>query len=363
MMSGRVTFADLLKKAEAKEQAEKPHLEIVPTNTDVEPTPPTPPTPLTLPTPLTKATPPTQQPISPERDFAKVANSIVRDAVSQGLFIGKSKQIYDFLYLQTRGAVSPKRSVRITKLNLMRGSGIGSERTLLKNLNHLKLIGLIKIIEFEGQHGGNEYETFLPEETHPTPPTPLTPPHPRHSPQKVVWVPPAESGVGGVGLVTENKEVTDVLRLNTKTLKNDDEAFSVFSEKLNKAAIRLNGRKLSKRDADKLGDLADLLILQLDAAARKTSDISSVPAFLTEVLRRKLFNVESSKPPKTKVKVDNVGKGEPESYEIKPLDEKGREDALDQLREFAADDFLEDFKRWYTENDWLWLIKEMGIND
>jgi hypothetical protein len=56
----------------------------------------------------------------------------VREAVAGGHFTGKSKQLYDFLYHRTRGAVVPVRSVRITKPKLMAGSSIGSERTLLK---------------------------------------------------------------------------------------------------------------------------------------------------------------------------------------------------------------------------------------
>lgn len=68
----------------------------------------TPPTPPTTPTPRRPPTPPT--PVAPERDFAKVANSIVREAVAGGYFTGKSKQLYDFLYSRTRGAIitSPK---------------------------------------------------------------------------------------------------------------------------------------------------------------------------------------------------------------------------------------------------------------
>ncbi len=38
----------------------------------------------------------TKSPISPERDFTKVANSIVRQ-IPNGVFVGKSKQMYDYL--------------------------------------------------------------------------------------------------------------------------------------------------------------------------------------------------------------------------------------------------------------------------
>src|SRR5919202_1089147 len=68
---------------------------------------PTPPTAGTAPTPATSA--------APARDFSRVANSIVRQAVPAGLFAGKSKQLYDYLYARTRGAVVPVRTVRVTK--------------------------------------------------------------------------------------------------------------------------------------------------------------------------------------------------------------------------------------------------------
>src|SRR5689334_4704804 len=86
-----------------------------------EPTPPTPPT------PRTDAT----HPISPERDFTKVPNSVARDVVPAGHFVGKSKQLYDCLYQRTRGAIVPTRRLAISKPELMDASGIGSERTLL----------------------------------------------------------------------------------------------------------------------------------------------------------------------------------------------------------------------------------------
>ena len=108
-----------------------------------------------------------------------------------------------------------------------------------------------------------------------------------------------------------------------------------------------------------MSDLADLLILQMQTAARKTDNVSNAPAFLTEVLRRKLLNVQSETSP-AKTKADTIGKSEG-SYEIKALDKKGRESALNELRDFAGDPMLENFKKWYTSEDWEWLIKQLGV--
>ena len=138
-MSSRVSFADLL-KAGAEKDKQKLNLK------------------------LTPSAPSVLKAAAPEKDFTRVANSIVREAVPDGLFIGKSKQIYDYLYSITRGAVQPVRNVRVTKADLMRNAGIGAERTLRKNLAHLQSLGLIKITELTGQKFGNSYETFLPEE-------------------------------------------------------------------------------------------------------------------------------------------------------------------------------------------------------
>src|SRR3712207_9508007 len=71
-------------------------------------------------------------------------------------FVGKSKQLYDCLYQRTRGAIVPTRRLAISKPELMDASGIGSGRTLLKNLNHLKAIGLVRVTYTGGRHERSE---------------------------------------------------------------------------------------------------------------------------------------------------------------------------------------------------------------
>ena len=136
---------------------------------------------------------------------------------------------------------------------------------------------------------------------------------------------------------------------------------SKYSEKISHACERITGKKVSRRESEKWEILADLLILELETAARRTDSISSAPAFLTEVLRRKLVGGTSAAVSKNqKTKPDTVGKpnaaGE---YEIKPLDKQARRDALLQLQEFAGEDFLQDFRKWYTPGDWSFLITEL----
>jgi hypothetical protein len=137
-----------------------------------------------------------------------------------------------------------------------------------------------------------------------------------------------------------------------------------MTKRFDSAAKKITGKGVSKTEAEKWANLADLLILELEVAARRTDGVSNIPAFLTEVLRRQFFasrQQQSVSNKSSKAKIDTIGKPESESYEIKPLDEKGREATLEQLREFAEDDFLQDFKKWYTTEDWQWLIKELGI--
>src|SRR5215207_1584494 len=107
---------------------------------------------------------PVEVPISPARDYTKVANSIRREAVPAGFFKGKSKQLYDALYGLTRGAVVPNRKVRISRPKLMKLAHIGARATFDANVDHLSAVGLVTVTIVTGEHEGNEYEVFIPEE-------------------------------------------------------------------------------------------------------------------------------------------------------------------------------------------------------
>ncbi len=299
-------------------------------------------------------------PISPRSDYTKVANSIAREAVPERFFKGMSKNTYDALYLKTRGAINPIRKIRATKSDLIRWTGV-SDVTIDKHLKHLKSVGLLKVDFVAGSHEGNWYEIFIPEELYPT--NLPNQPNPPNLPKKVGGDPP--NLVGGVGWVLSpiNTGENAFPKTSLKTNTNDDDetraTFADFVEKIQRAAEEVAGEKMTRRDGENLGKFADLLILELKIAARRTENISSIPAFLTEVLRRKLRDA----PPhakNSKVKTDTLGKPDADSgYEIKPLDADGRETALVQLREFADDDFLQDFKKWYTAEDWVWLTEHL----
>jgi len=312
----------------------------------------------------------TNQPVetSPTKDFTKVSNSIMKRAIPEKYFRGLSKHTYDILYQRTRGAINPTRTIQLTKDELVRLTGI-SKDTIKLHIKYLKETGLLNSKPAIGIHAGWEYEIFVPEEIEET---------------EQVGVSVSRSNTGqnlpldrgqNLPLLTptntiENKHTYEFPNTSFKTNTKDDDddeksaALSELAEKLDAISRKLTGKGVSMRETEKWGTLADLLILELEVAAKRTDSISSVPAFLTEVLRRRFFTlrqqVSSAKPSKTKV--DTVGKPSGENFEIKPLDKQGREEALEQLREFAEDDFLHDFKKWYVEEDWNWMMKELGIS-
>lgn len=264
----------------------------------------TPVTPVTSDTPVTEVkrkekrlTPVTgvSQDAAPTRDFTRAANSIVRDAIPAGIFTGKGKHLYDYLYSQTRGAIAPMRSARIPTEKVMAGAGM-TRNTFRFHLERLCNSGLIEVEQRPGEHGGNIYTVLLPEEAglkrgdrghrgesgYPTNTgenLPLVegstsdPSHPSLSPVKS----------GGY---------SDAKTLyNTKDLNTDDEAFARFAASMKKAAREITGKELSANEAIRWEELAEVLITELKIAAGRTT-ISSVPAFLAEHLRRRLWKKE-----------------------------------------------------------------------
>jgi hypothetical protein len=238
--------------------------------------------------------------VAPERDYTKVANSIVRQAVPAGIFGeqgGKSKELYDTLYMLTRGAVIPKRKIRIPKDQLMKRAGIGSEVTLRKNLGRLRVARLILESVVPGTHGGNEYEVFLPEEvgleTVPTPSTPSTPGTGSNTRQNQEAVEPVESRASSPGIESSESTLSDDSKTFLKDLRtiDDDAALGAMTEALKVATKQITGRDIVIAESDRWKELADVLIAELKIAAARTT-ISSVPAFLAEHLRRRLWKID-----------------------------------------------------------------------
>jgi hypothetical protein len=253
--------------------------------------------------PSTVETPGTTN-IAPARDFSRVANSIVRDAMPAGYFSGKGKQVYDFLYSRTRAAIEPRRSVRLTIPALMQGADIGSHHTLRRNLRHLTEVGLVEIREITGEHEGNEYTVFLPEEVSlPHLETPGTPGRSATSVrsgidpcqvwQKLPVLPLAETARPdrGINPVDVSNYEPPKTSFKTKERNDDDEAFAGLLETFKQAAKEITGKAPQANESQRWNELAELMVTELRIASARTT-VSSVPSFLTEHLRRRLWKRE-----------------------------------------------------------------------
>jgi len=220
-----------------------------------------------------------------------VANSITRVAVPAGVFKGKCKQLYDFLYSKTRGSIVPSRSVRLTRREIMLGSDTGSTKTLFLNLRHLRDAGLVTWDERVGPHGGNIYTVHLPEEidTVGTQSTLSTESTESASSPKVHRVLRVESTQSTHSVSAANTDTSGIPKTSfkTNTENDDDEAFAALVKKLKTASREVSGKEPSKADAERWAEVAELLVTELKVAASRTT-VTSAPAFLAEHLRRRL---------------------------------------------------------------------------
>jgi hypothetical protein len=252
-----------------------------------------------------------EQPAAPARDYMKVANSISRKAVPSGLFRGKSKQIYDFFYSQTRGAIMPRKECRLTRGAIMRGAHIGSTNTLRDNLLHLRAVGLLSWDDKSGEHNGNLYRVWIPEEI-------VNSMHHDQAVQadqaglKLPSALRADSAQGDQGISITDATVSELPKTSFKTKDQitDDEAaaahaLSDHNQVFNEATRKLTGKSLSLNERDRWREFAELLVAELQIAAARTGQVSSVPAFLTEHLRRRLWK-------KDKAQLDREEKTAPE---------------------------------------------------
>jgi hypothetical protein len=231
------------------------------------------------------------QGVAPERDFQRVPNSITRRAMPDGLFRGKSKQVWDYLWSVSRGAILLSRTIRKSRREIKAGSGLGSMVTVDAALEHLQNVGLIAIKPSVGSLVGNEYEVFTPEEASTrTPSTSST-----SSPiQNMVDLDVLDSSSTSRTQNTENISTYSAPKTSfkTNTENDDDEAFAKFAQVMQDATKQLTGKRLNPLDKERLGELAELLTTELKIAAARTTNVSSVPAFLTEHLRRRLWKTD-----------------------------------------------------------------------
>lgn len=310
--------------------------------------------------------PPTKDNISPKRDYTKVANSIARDAVPSGLFKGTSKATYDVLYLRTRGAVNPVRSIKAVQSDVLLWTNV-SHNTLRAHLKHLQSVGLVKVHYKLGDNNGAEYEIFLPEEIGLTSYHLLPPPT---TSQNVVGGTTQNLVVGGGGLMPENIEQNVLPKTSLKTNTIDDEPFGAMLDVLRNISEKISGKSPQKSDTAKWKEFAELLAMELEIAAARTKSISNIPAFLTEHLRRRLIGKsamvnsveEKSKTSKSlKAGLSRIVE-KIEEYQAESLTEQGRQTVLKTMSEYidkGQREFVMSLKDTYMLDDWKWLMKQL----
>jgi hypothetical protein len=172
----------------------------------------------------------------------------------------------------------------------MKKAHIGARVTFDTNVERLVAAGLIQIRRITGEHDGNEYTVLLPDEVSMASQTSLTS-LTSHA-QKLVRLVRLESSQTRHSLspVFQTTSEAPKTSFKTNTEKLDDEASRRLASALSKAERELTGKNSSKPEA--WDELAELLITELRIAAARTSSVSSIPAFLTEHLRRRLWKKE-----------------------------------------------------------------------
>jgi hypothetical protein len=235
-------------------------------------------------------TQPNPNPVAPERNFNKRANSLEHSALPLGHFPGASKKIYDALYVRTRGAVVPARTVQARHRELLLWSGVKDIKTIKTHLSKLRELGLVTWATLKGEHEGSFYEVFLPEEVN----LDLAQSQPNPSPAQKTDLDLAQFlGWAGLGnrVDSEGLNTPDKTSFKTNTESDDDEAFADFVAAMKKAVREITGREPSQSEVGRWGELAEVLVTELKIAAGRTT-VSSVPAFLAEHLRRRLWKKE-----------------------------------------------------------------------
>jgi hypothetical protein len=240
-----------------------------------------------------KKTRPSPLTVAPERDFQRVPNSVTRRALPDGVFRGKSKQVWDYLWSVSRGAVVPKRVVRKARKEIKTGAGLGSMVTVDAAIEHLQHMGLLAVRPAVGSLSGNEYEVFSPEESQivrdrfasissTSRYTSLT--------QNLDDLDVLDSSISSTTLIPLESKLSGFL--NTSLNTHDDDTHTLLSEfakVILDAAQTVVGRELPTTEKERIlwKECGCVLADELKRAAARTESVSSVPAFFASHLRRR----------------------------------------------------------------------------
>lgn len=198
----------------------------------------------------------------PETKFYKKANEAA-DHLDRQLTPAESK-VFEQIVRLTIGFNLDERQVRVSVLQ--QRTGYGSDKTVRAALQGLERKGVIARIGRPNNSGGITYKILT------------------YSGTGV----PEYSGTPAEITAVPRVDFTGELKTELKRQNTDDEA-APLARALVRAERELSGKITS--DPSKWEDLADILVKELKLAAGRTT-ISSVPAFLAEHLRRRLWKKE-----------------------------------------------------------------------
>jgi hypothetical protein len=198
----------------------------------------------------------------PETKFYKKANEAA-DHLDRNLTPAESK-VFEQIVRLTVGFNLDERQVRVSVLQ--ERTGYGSDKTVRSALQGLERKGVIARIGRPNNSGGIIYKILT------------------YSGTGV----PEYSGTPVETTAVPRVEITGELKTELKRQNTDDEA-APLARALARAERELSGKVTS--DPSKWEDLADILVKELKIAAGRTT-VSSVPAFLAEHLRRRLWKKE-----------------------------------------------------------------------
>ena len=236
--------------------------------------------------------------LAPQRDFNKRANSIEREALPQGMFPGSSKKLWDAVYFRTRGAIQPTMEIQATKRDLMAWSGIKNIKTIEAHIRYFLTARLMTRSGENGDAGGYRYGVVMLEEI-PTP-SPTIPnqhgvtPSLSISNQKTVLEGDQKTVMVGEGKTVDSKEAYIAPKTSYKTnteRSDDDAALAGLNAAFKNLTKEITGKDLSPAESDRWREVAEVLSAELKIAAARTT-VFSVPAFLAEHLRRRLWKID-----------------------------------------------------------------------
>jgi hypothetical protein len=264
-------------------------------------------TPVSTPVTTPVDTPATDLPTSSADSFERQVSQYL-DATHTS----SEAQIYSVMYRETVSKNLRERHFGPTEL--MKKTGIRSDRTVRRAIDGLIAKLSIEITNYDmGNPLGPRYRIYKPREIEQRRKaagieidefskklaTPVTTPvdtpvatgvkNYRGTPVKIAGVTPVK--IAGVFKYRNDHLVeNDFLSSSSNVVSRpDDEAFAALVELFKQATTSLTGKLPTPVERDRWRELAELLVAELQIAAARTGQVSNVPAFLTEHLRRRLW--------------------------------------------------------------------------